>query len=72
MQKQQGSNNKIQFVEAQRIIDHFKQWLAQVPNVYRNRLERDAETARRKKQDALERELAIARQTKDINTNLKF
>ena len=58
--------------EAQRIIDHFKQWLPRVAQVYENKLRQDAEKAEMEKIQEMERKIAEEEKKKAINESLKF
>jgi len=58
--------------EAKRIIDHFKQWLPRVAQVYENKLRQDAEKAEMEKIQEMERKIAEEEKKKAINESLKF
>jgi serine/threonine protein kinase len=58
--------------EAQRIIDHFKQWLPRVAQVYEQKLKQDAEREERERMQEMERRIAEEEKRKSINAGLKF
>lgn len=58
--------------EAQRIIDHFKQWLPITARVYENKLKQDAQQAEQEKIRELERKIHEEQKKKSINEALKF
>lgn len=58
--------------DAQRIIDHFKDWLPRVAEVYERKLQQDAEKEKQRKIRQRELEIERAEKTKTINQQLKF
>jgi len=58
--------------EAQRIINHFKEWLPKVAQVYENKLRTDAERAEQKEIDKLKKKIKEENTRKSINSGLKF
>lgn len=58
--------------EAQRIIDHFKQWLPKAAQVYENKLRQDAKQQEQEKINELKRKIAEEQKKKDVNEKLTF
>ncbi|MCU7841619.1 MAG: serine/threonine protein kinase [Candidatus Thiodiazotropha sp. (ex Troendleina suluensis)] len=58
--------------EAQAIINHFKQWLPRVAQVYENKLTQDAKSAEQEKINEIRKKREAEERKKTINANLTF
>ena len=58
--------------EAQRVVDHFKQWLPMANSVYENKLKQDLEAAERGQREELQGRIRQEQEKADVKRNLKF